>query len=60
MPLEEIYASDRRTNRFFNYFLRADDGAAGAIQELTDQVQEAVGSATREAQDDFRAGGGDG
>lgn len=53
MPLEEIYANERRASRF-NYFLGEGDGGAGAVRELTDQVEGAIGSSKDAAFEDYQ------
>jgi hypothetical protein len=58
MPIEEILASPERTAAFFDQYLREQDGGAGAIRELTDQIEEATGAGSVIADDDYEAGGG--
>ncbi|MFC4553950.1 hypothetical protein [Georgenia faecalis] len=57
MPIEEILADPDRQAAFFDHYLREPDGGAGVIRELTDQIEEAVGSGSVRAEDDYKAGG---
>lgn len=56
MPLEEILEAPAKEDAFFNHYLRAQDGAAGVLLNLEDQVQQAVSYGKDTAEDDHTAG----
>lgn len=55
MPIEEILDGGPRQDAFFVRYLNAESGGAGALRELHDQVQQAIGAGTVGAETDYGA-----